>query len=55
MYTTISTNSAASITAKPFADLENLSRVSEGAHAPDKDGSFSQQLRQGLSKPASLP
>ena len=42
-------------TAKPFADLEKLSRVNERAHAADKDVSFSQRLRQGLPKPASLP
>lgn len=42
-------------TAKPFADLEKLSRVNERAHAADKDASFSQRLRQGLPKPASLP
>jgi hypothetical protein len=39
-------------TAKPFADLEKLSRVNERAHAADKDASFSQRLRQGLPKPA---
>jgi Domain of unknown function (DUF4105) len=42
-------------TAKPFADLEKLSRVNERAHAADKDASFSQHLRRGLPKPASLP
>ena len=42
-------------TAKPFADLEKLSRVNERAHAADKDPSFSQRLRQGLPKPAPLP
>ena len=42
-------------TAKPFADLEKLSRVNERAHAADKDASFSQRLRQGLPKPAPLP
>jgi hypothetical protein len=42
-------------TAKPFADLEKLSRVNERAHAADKDASFSQHLRQGLPKPAPLP
>jgi hypothetical protein len=43
-------------TAKPFADLEKLSRVNERAQAADKDdASFSQRLRQGLSKPAPLP
>ena len=43
-------------TAKPFADLEKLSRVNERAQAADKDGaSFSQRLRQGLPKPAPLP
>jgi Domain of unknown function (DUF4105) len=42
-------------TAKPFADLEKLSRVNERAHAADKDASFSQCLRQGLPKPAPLP
>jgi Domain of unknown function (DUF4105) len=42
-------------TAKPFADLEKLSRVNERAHAADKDDSFSQRLRQGLPKPAPLP
>ena len=41
--------------AKPFADLEKLSRVNERAHAADKDASFSQRIRQGLPKPASLP
>jgi hypothetical protein len=39
-------------TAKPFADLEKLSRVNERAHAADKDASFSQHVRQGLPKPA---
>ena len=43
-------------TAKPFADLEKLSRVNERAQAADKDdSSFSQRLRQGLPKPAPLP
>ena len=43
-------------TAKPFADLEKLSRVNERAQAADKDdASFSQRLRQGLPKPAPLP
>jgi Domain of unknown function (DUF4105) len=42
-------------TAKPFADLEKLSRVNERAQAADKDASFSQCLRQGLPKPAPLP
>ena len=42
-------------TAKPFADMEKLSRVNERAHAADKDASFSQRLRQGLPKPAPLP
>jgi hypothetical protein len=42
-------------TAKPFADLEKLSRVNERAHAADKHASFSQCLRQGLPKPAPLP
>ena len=42
-------------TAKPFAELEKLSRVNERAHAADKASSFSQYLRQGLPKPASLP
>jgi Domain of unknown function (DUF4105) len=42
-------------TAKPFADLEKLSRVNERAHAADKDASFSQSLRQGLPKLAPLP
>ena len=43
-------------TAKPFADLEKLSRVNERAQAADKDNaSFSQRLRQGLPKPAPLP
>ena len=42
-------------TAKPFADLEKLSRVNERVHAADKSGSFSQCLRQGLPKPAPLP
>jgi len=42
-------------TAKPFVDLEKLSRVNERAHAADKDASFSQRLRQGLPKPAPLP
>ena len=42
-------------TAKPFADLEKLSRVNEHAHAADKDPSFSQRIRQGLPKPAPLP
>jgi Domain of unknown function (DUF4105) len=42
-------------TAKPFADLEKLSRVNERAHAADKDASFSQHLRRGLPKPALLP
>jgi Domain of unknown function (DUF4105) len=42
-------------TAKPFAELEELSRVNERAHAADKDGSFSQRVRQGLPKPAPLP
>jgi hypothetical protein len=42
-------------TAKPFAELEKLSRVNERAHAADKDASFSQRLRQGLPKPAPLP
>ena len=43
-------------TAKPFADLEKLSRVTERAQAADKDdASFSQRLRQGLPKPAPLP
>ena len=41
-------------TAKPFADLEKLSRVNERAHAADKEASFSQYLRQGLPKPAPL-
>ena len=41
-------------TAKPFADLEKLSRVNERAHAFDKDPAFSQQLRQGLPKPLPL-
>jgi hypothetical protein len=35
-------------TAKPFAELEKLSRVNERAHAADQDASFSQLLRQGL-------
>lgn len=42
-------------TAKPFADLEKLSRVNDRAHAADQDASFSQRLRQGLPKPAPLP
>ena len=42
-------------TAKPFADLEKLSRVNERAHAADNEASFSQRLRQGLPKPAPLP
>jgi hypothetical protein len=42
-------------TAKPFAELEKLSRVNECAKAADKDASFSQRLRQGLPKPAPLP
>jgi Domain of unknown function (DUF4105) len=42
-------------TAKPFAELEKLSRVNERAHAADKASSFSQYLRQGLPRPASLP
>jgi hypothetical protein len=42
-------------TAKPFADLEKLSRVNERAHAAEKAASFSQCLRQGLPKPAPLP
>lgn len=42
-------------TTKPFADLENLSRVNERARAADKDASFSQRLREGLPKPAPLP
>jgi len=43
-------------TAKPFADLEKLSRVNERAQAADKDdASFSQRLRQELPKPAPLP
>ena len=42
-------------TAKPFVDLEKLSRVNERAHAADKDASFSQRLRLGLPKPAPLP
>jgi hypothetical protein len=43
-------------TAKPFADLEKLSRVNERVQAADKDdASFSQRLRQGLPKPAPLP
>jgi Domain of unknown function (DUF4105) len=42
-------------TAKPFAELEKLSRVNERAHAADKAASFSQCLRQGLPKPAPLP
>ncbi len=42
-------------TAKPFAELEKLSRVNERAKAADKDASFSQRLRQGLPKPAPLP
>jgi hypothetical protein len=41
-------------TAKPFADLEKLSRVNDRAHAADQDASFSQRLRQGLPKPAPL-
>jgi hypothetical protein len=41
-------------TAKPFAELEKLSRVNERAHAADKATSFSQSLRQGLPKPAPL-
>jgi len=42
-------------TAKPFAELEKLSRVNERAHAADKDASFSQRLRQELPTPAPLP
>ena len=42
-------------TAKPFHELERLSRVNERAHAADKAASFSQYLRQGLPKPAPLP
>jgi hypothetical protein len=42
-------------TVRPFVDLEKLSRVNDRAHAADKDASFSQRLRQGLSKPAPLP
>ena len=43
-------------TAKPFADLEKLSRENERAQAADKyDSSYSQRLRQGLPKPAPLP
>ena len=42
-------------TAKPFADLQTLSRVNERAHAADKDSAFSQRLRQGLPKPEPLP
>jgi hypothetical protein len=42
-------------TAKPFADLEKLSRVNERAQAADKDPSFSQRLREGLPKPAPRP
>jgi hypothetical protein len=41
-------------TARPFPDLEKLSRVNERAHAADQDASFSQRLRQGLPKPAPL-
>jgi hypothetical protein len=42
-------------TAKPFTELEKLSRVNERAHAADTDASFSQRIRQGLPKPAPLP
>jgi hypothetical protein len=41
-------------TAKPFAELEKLSRVNDRAHAADQDASFSQRLRQGLPNPAPL-
>jgi hypothetical protein len=44
-------------TAKPFAELEKLSRVNERAHAADKDASFSQRIREGLpmTGPAAQP
>ena len=38
-------------TTRPFAELEQLSRVNERAHAADKDTAFSQRIRQGLPMP----
>lgn len=35
-------------TTRPFAELEQLSRVNERAHAADHDPAFSQRIREGL-------
>jgi hypothetical protein len=39
-------------TARPFLELERLSRVNERAQAADKDPAFSQRIREGLPFPA---
>ncbi len=41
-------------TARPFLDLERMSRVNERAHAADKDPAFSQRIREGLPTPPPL-
>lgn len=38
-------------TSRPFAELEELSRVNTRAHAADKDPAFSQRIREGLPAP----
>ena len=38
-------------TARPFAELEKLSRVNERARAADKEPAFSQRIREGLPAP----
>jgi hypothetical protein len=38
-------------TARPFADLERMSRVNDRAHAADQDPQFSKRIREGLPVP----
>ena len=42
-------------TARPFAELEKISRVNPRAHAADKDPAFSQRIRVGLPNPGVMP
>jgi hypothetical protein len=41
--------------ARPFAELERLSRVNARAQAADRDPAFSQRIREGLPLPPRLP
>ncbi len=42
-------------TARPFAELERLSRVNARAHAAGNDPAFSQRIREGLPNPGVTP